>query len=74
MATKHFWSDAETNYMLDEMKNLDILHLLDDVYSSFLIKLRHNIYVLHYVYVTLYLSFFGVYYYLTQVDLEFPII
>lgn len=30
MATKqHFWSDSETTFMLDEMKDLNILQLLD---------------------------------------------
>ena len=34
-AAQHFWNEAETEYTLDKMKNLNILHLLGDVCSYF---------------------------------------
>ena len=32
---QHFWSDTETAYMLEELKDLNILHLLDQDFSTF---------------------------------------
>ena len=39
-AAKHFWSDTETKHMLDEIKDLNIFHLLDDICSYFQVNWR----------------------------------